>query len=227
MCRYLTDEISYDSEWAYWISAKTLKLNRLKKSIPVGSVVLTKIRGVTEKGVKYVETEYGFAERSGVKDISKKDASKILAQQAFEYMKQNKRWPPDMTIKDSFKDGDVEIHYEPSEYDSFYLKFTSELIGQKPLEFFKKIKPSEKESEPLWRVEIAKSGRSKCRTCEKLIDEGLFRIGEPYFYDDHLSYRWYHPKCIAPMLYTPLEKLDGYKMLKPDEKLRLRKLLHK
>jgi len=223
----MVDEVDFEAEWAYWIDSKTFKLHRLKKSIPVGSVVLIKTRGETEKGVKYVETEYGLAEKDTVKDISKKDASKILAQQAFEYMKQTKRWPPDMTIKDSFKDGDMEILYAPSEYDSFHLKFTSELLSQKPLEFLRKIKPSDKEPEPLWKVEIAKSGRSKCRTCEKPIDEGLFRIGEPYFYEDHLSYRWHHPRCIAPMLYTPLEKLDGYKMLKPDEKLRLRKLLQK
>jgi hypothetical protein len=132
-----------------------------------------------------------------------------------------------MTINESYKDGDVEILFSPSEYDSFYLKFTSEVVGQNPLEFFKRMKPSDKAPEPTWKVEIAKSGRAKCRTCEKTIDEGLFRIGEPYFYDDHLSYRWHHPRCIAPMLYTPLEKLDGYKMLKPDEKLRLRKLLQK
>jgi hypothetical protein len=223
----VVDEVNYAAEWAYWIDSKTLKLHRLKRSIPVGSVVLTKSRGVTEKGVKYVETDYGIAEKSAVKVISKKDASKILLQQAFDYMKQNKRWPPNMTIKDSFKDGDVEIHYAPSEYDSFFLKFTSDLMGQKPLEFFKKIKPSEKEPDPLWKVEIAKSGRSKCRTCDKTIDEGLFRIGEPYFYEGHLSYRWHHPKCIAPILYAPLEKLEGYKLLEPDEKLRLRKLLQK
>jgi hypothetical protein len=225
--RHLITEVNYVAEWAFWINSKTLKLMRLLKTIPVGSVVLTKIRGATEEGVKYVETEYGIAEESGVKEISKRDAGKILTRQAFDYMKQNKRWPPNMAIKDSFKDGDVEVQFTPSEYDSFYLKFTSELIGQKPLEFFKKIKSSEKEPEPLWKVEIAKSGRSKCRTCEKIIDAGLFRIGEPYFYEDHLSYRWHHPICIAPMLYTPLEKLDGFKMLKPDEKLRLRKLLQK
>ena len=37
----------------------------------------------------------------------------------------------------------------------------------------------------------------------------------------------HHPKCIAPMLYAPLEKLDGFRMLEPEEKLRLRKLLQK
>ena len=223
----MVDEVNYEVDWAYWVDSKTLELIRLKKAIPVGSVVLTKIRGKTEEGAKFVETEYGIAEQNGVRDISKREASKILADQALEYMKRSKQWPPDMTIKDSFKDGDIEILFAPSEYDSFNLKFTSELVKQRPMEFLQKLKPSKKESEHVWKVETAKSGRSKCRTCEKNIEEGLFRIGEPYFFEDHLSYRWHHPKCIAPMLYTPLEKLDGFKMLKPDEKLRLKKLLRK
>ena len=217
--------MNYEVEWAYWLDINTFELIRLKMAIPLGSVVLTKIRGTTEKGVKFVETEYGIAEQSGVRDISKKEASKILANQALEYMKRSKQWPPNMTIKDSFKDGDIEILFAPSEYDSFNLKFTSELVNQKPIEFLHKLKPSKKEPELVWKVETAKSGRSKCRTCGKIIEEGLFRIGEPYFFEDHLSYRWHHPKCIAPMLYTPFEKLEGFRLLKPDEKIRLKKLL--
>ncbi len=61
-------------------------------------------------------------------------------------------------------------------------------MGQKPIEFFKKIKPIDKEPEPLWKIERAKSRRAKCRTCEKkIIDESLFRIGGSYFYEDYLS----------------------------------------
>ncbi|TFG95972.1 hypothetical protein E4H12_12090, partial [Candidatus Thorarchaeota archaeon] len=131
----MVDEVNYEVEWAYWIDINTFELIRLKKAIPLGSVVLTKIRGTTDKGVKFVETEYGIAEESGVRDVSKKEASKILANLALEYMKRNKQWPPDMTIKDSFKDGDIEILFAPSEYDSFNLKFTSELVNQKPIEF--------------------------------------------------------------------------------------------
>ncbi|MFW9919161.1 MAG: PARP-type zinc finger-containing protein [Candidatus Thorarchaeota archaeon] len=223
----MVDEINYDAEWAYWIDIKVFILHRLKKAIPIGSLVLTKTRGVSEQGIKYVETDYGIAKEDGVKDISKREASKILVERAVEYMKQNKRWPPNMTIKDSFKDGDVEIVFAPSEYDIFNLKFTSELVGQKPLDFLESLKPSAKEAEPAWMIEIAKSGRSKCRVCGQQIEEGRFRIGESYLYEEHLSYRWHHPKCIASTLYTPLEKLDGFRLLSPDEKIRLRKLLQK
>lgn len=223
----LVEEVVYEADWAYWMDTKTFTLRRVKKTVPIGSVVLSKTRGATEKGAKFVQTDYGIAEKSGVIDVSKKDASKTLAKQALEYMKQNGRWPPNMTIKDSFKDGDIEILFEPSEYDTFNLKFTSELVGQEPLSFLEKLKSSEKEADPVWIIETAKSGRSKCRTCEKVIEEGRFRIGEPYLYDGHLTYRWHHPKCIAPMLYTPLEKLEGFRMLEPEEKLRLRKLLQK
>ena len=57
-------EIEFESDWAYWIEAKSFKLRHLYKTIPIGSVVLIKSRGVTEKGVKYVETSYGIAEWS-------------------------------------------------------------------------------------------------------------------------------------------------------------------
>ncbi|UCE08985.1 MAG: hypothetical protein JSW61_08295 [Candidatus Thorarchaeota archaeon] len=220
-------EVDYEVDWAYWVNTKTFRLRRLQKSVLVGSVVLIKSRGVTEEGAKYIETDYGIAEKTGVRDISKKEASMILAEQALEYMKQTKRWPPDMTIKDSLKDGDIVILFSPSEYDSFNLRFTIEMVGQKPIDFLEKLKRSKKEPEPVWKVETAKSGRSKCRSCGRPIEEGRFRIGEPYFYEEHLSYRWHHPKCIAPTFYIPLEKLDGYRLLAPEEKMRLSKLLQK
>jgi len=223
----LTDDVNYDAEWAYWIDIRTFTLKRVKKTVPIGVIVITKTRGVTEKGAKYVQTDYGIAREDGVSDISKKECSKILARQTLEYMKQNKRWPPNMTIKDSFKDGDIEVLFEPSEYDAFNLQFTSELVGQKPLTFLEKLESSKKDSEPVWRVETAKSGRSKCRTCKKEIEEGIFRIGEPYFYEEHLTYRWYHPRCIGPTLPLPPEKLDGFRILQPEEKLRLKKLLQR
>jgi hypothetical protein len=223
----LVDEINYDAEWAYYIDIKTLRLKRVQMRVPIGSVVLTKERGVTEEGIKYVETRYGIADSSGVKSLPKKEVSKILVKQALEYMKSNKRWPPGMTLKDKYRNEDAEVIYAPSEYDSFNLKFTESLVGKKPIEFLEVLGPSEKNPELVWKVETAKSGRAKCNTCDKVIEEGRFRIGEPYIYERHLSYHWHHPKCIASVIYTPVEKMDGFRFLKPEEKLRLKKLLQK
>jgi len=221
----LSERIDYDSEWAYWIDQKSLKLKKHQKTIPIGSIVLTKTRGVTDEGIKYVDTSFGIAESSGVREIPKKEANRILSMQMLEYMKTKAQWPPAMSTKDLLKNGDIEILFKPSEYDSFVLKLTSKMVKHKPIDFLDALKDPEKEPEPVWKIEAAKSGRSKCRTCGKIIDEGRFRIGEPYLYEDHLTYRWHHAKCIGPALDVPIEKMDGYRFLEPDEKLRLKKLL--
>jgi hypothetical protein len=44
-------------------------------------------------------------------------------------------------------------------------------------------------------IEPAKSGRSKCRKCNKLIAEGEMRVGSPHHEYD--SYLWYHKFCAA------------------------------
>ncbi|MDF1538746.1 MAG: PARP-type zinc finger-containing protein [Candidatus Thorarchaeota archaeon] len=221
----MTERIEYNTEWAYWIDSISLKLKRLQKSVPIGSIILIKNRGVTEDGKKYVDTDFGIAESSGVRSITKKEASKILAKHTIDYMMKNQRWPLNMEIEEVLKSNDIEILFSASEYDEFRLKITSELVGQKPINFLNSLKPGEKEKELVWRVEGAKSGRSKCRTCGNIIEEGKFRFGEPYLYEDHIAYRWHHAKCIAPLKKFDVERLEGYRLLASDEKLRLKKLL--
>jgi len=143
-----------------------------------------------------------------------------------EYMRWSKHWPPFMELKEIQKSGDVKISFKPSDYDSFVLLMTRNIIGTDPAEFLTKLKKHKAPQEPSWRVETAKSGRSRCRSCRDHIFEGRFRIGEPYFYEGSLSYRWYHPRCVATRIDgNELESLDGYSMLRPDEKQRLKRLL--
>ena len=87
------------------------------------------------------------------------------------------------------------------------------------------LKPADKNPDLTWRVETAKSGRAKCRACDAVIEDECFRLGEPHLYEEHVAYHWHHAKCVAPKLRIPSEKMEGFRLLEPDEKIRLQKLL--
>lgn len=59
---------------------------------------------------------------------------------------------------------------------------------------------------PRYRIELAKSGRSSCRECGKLIDEGTARFGTS---DNPPGSRWFHLECApsgAPRAFKPFAK---------------------
>jgi hypothetical protein len=218
--------VEIEPEWAYWIDSESFNLKRVKKRAPVGSIIIVKTRKKLDDERTYVDDSFGMVIETGIQELTKREASDILAKQVLEYMRWSKHWPPFMKLKEIRKSGDVIIKFEPSEYDSFVLLMTHKTIGANPVEFLSKLKKHQTPQEPLWRVETARSGRARCRSCREYILEGRFRIGEPYFYEGSLSYRWYHPRCVATRIdANELENLDGYSKLKPDEKQRLKRLL--
>src|SRR4051812_46619825 len=50
-------------------------------------------------------------------------------------------------------------------------------------------------------IEVAKSGRARCRTCSEGIGKGELRLGEetPNMFSESggMSYRWHHLRCAA------------------------------
>jgi hypothetical protein len=44
-------------------------------------------------------------------------------------------------------------------------------------------------------VEIAKSGRSECKTCHKFIDKDTVRIGTTVSNDGYINIEWHHTTC--------------------------------
>jgi hypothetical protein len=210
--------VEYDAKWAYWINPKTLRLSRLKKHVPIGSIILTKSQESSEEGRVFIVTMYSIAKSDGVTRINKDKASAILTQQALDYMKQKNMWPPFTSIKDVYKNGNVDIFYVPSEYDKFILKFTEQLVDTDVQKFLASLKKSIDPSLS-WIVEPAKSGRATCRTCNTKIDAGELRIGEPYLYEDHVSYKWHHPKCMSRKFITLLlSRIEGYESLSKSQR---------
>lgn len=212
-------------EWAYWVDPESFNLKRVKKRAPLGSIIIVKSREKIDDERTYVDSSFGVITEEGIAELPKREASEFLARQFIEYIRWKKQWPPFTSIRNIQKSGDVEISFEPTEYDSFRLIVTRQMIGSDPSEFLKKLKKYEAPQVPLWRVETAKSGRSRCRSCNDVILEGRFRIGEPYFYEGSFSYKWYHPRCLVTSLdIDEIENLDGYKKLRPAEKLRLKRI---
>ena len=48
-------------------------------------------------------------------------------------------------------------------------------------------------------IEVAKTGRARCRTCRQAIDKGTLRFGEeqPSAFSDELQMAWHHLACAA------------------------------
>jgi hypothetical protein len=49
-------------------------------------------------------------------------------------------------------------------------------------------------------IELAKSGRSTCKSCGKKIAKGEPRFGLETFFQEHVSYKWYHLECAVDHL---------------------------
>ena len=63
----------------------------------------------------------------------------------------------------------------------------------------------------LWKVEYAKSGKSKCKKCFNSIPNQELRVGEPHHYSGSLSYYWYHVDC------AQLQKLEKQQLIGLEE----------
>ncbi|TXT54374.1 MAG: hypothetical protein BAJATHORv1_70074 [Candidatus Thorarchaeota archaeon] len=216
--------VDYEADWAYWINPVTFRMPRVKKAVPEGVVVLTKEREVVDTGQSYIATEYGFAEENGVKQITKPEATDILTEQMLDYMRERDAYPVNTEIVREYANGNVEIEYKPSDYDRFIIKLTPELIGGDVLQFLEDLADaSDLEGMPdPWRIEPAKSGRAKCRTCKQTIPKGELRIGEPSYFDGKLTYKWHHLKCGRDFLQGySFEKLAGYVDLTNEQKREL------
>ncbi|NHJ14654.1 MAG: hypothetical protein EAX95_13325 [Candidatus Thorarchaeota archaeon] len=222
--RHMPEWLEYSSDWAYWVNPKTFRMPRLKKSVPLGVVLLVKTRDASENGRRFVSTDYFLVEQGGPKPITKVEVSKILARQLLEYAKANKMWPPHSEVKEIFDNGNVDIIYAPTDFDKFTLKLSEKQVGGNVSKFLDGLK--EFTEEILWKVEPAKSARSTCKTCFLGIGKGELRIGEPSFFQEHLSYNWHHVHCIKSAMppITP-GQIKGFSELTKAQKEELEDLL--
>ena len=223
----MVDEIQVSLEWAYWIHMKTYKMYRVRETVPVGSVVLSKSKD-SDGTRSFISTQYHVAESGGLVSRTKKEINHYIVQHAVEYMREKSMWPPDMRVAKAYKNGSVDVSYQPSEYDGFVLTVDPKLIGD-DVEGFLNGLGEHKSLEPdslLPRVEPAKSSRSTCRGCGRNIGKETIRVGEPAVFQEHVSYGWYHLQCASKLLRgrSP-EQLEGFEALSDEQQTLLRQAL--
>ncbi len=221
----MTEWLEYTTDWGYWVNPDTFRTPTIKKSVRVGAVVLLKGWEDLDDGRRVVVTTYGVVEVSDIKEMGKKDVSKVLALQMLDFMQTHKMYPPKTEIKKSYANGNVDLGYSPSEYDSFTIRFTPDIVGGKVEDFLfdlEKFTEETNETGEAWKVEPAKSNRSKCRTCEQKIQKGELRLGKPSLFESHVSYGWHHMKCASYVLKgVTLDTLEGYENLNDTQKQEL------
>lgn len=222
--KVLTEWLEYASDWGYWINPDTFFTPRIKKSIRVGAIFFIKSKEFVEDlGREIIMTTYGIARSHGIEEMDKRDASKILAKQMYEYMRSKKKYPPKTSVKKVFSNGNVDLAYNPTDYDKFIIRLTPAMVGGNVEDFLDLLEEfkedSTDDSEFSWRVEPAKSSRSTCRTCGQKIDQDTLRLGEPSFFDDQVTYRWHHLTCQTNQLrWLDLKTIDGYSELTREQK---------
>jgi len=226
----MTEWIEFRHGWAYYITPETFEMNKVTGKVPVGSIVLTKKQETLDTGVTITNTDYAIAKSDSVVDLSdKRAASNILAQQLVEYMRNHNEYPHGTSFDKAFKNRNVDVLYKASDYDKFKIRLTPELVGSDPEEFLMSLNSAGKRKfnpQDEWKIEPAKSNRSKCKTCGHNIEQGLLRLGEPTYFQDHLNYKWHHFECIADDIWgIPEDKLSGYSNLDADGKDKVRKVM--
>ncbi|TFG33306.1 hypothetical protein EU527_08380 [Candidatus Thorarchaeota archaeon] len=224
----MAEWIEYASDWGYWVNPDTFRTPRIKKSVRVGSVLYTKQRETLDTGQQIIATTYGVAYEDGVRVMDKREVSKILAKQMLDYMHTKKMYPPNTKIKKSYANGSVDLEYAPSEYDSFLVRLTPELVNGNVDDFLYDLDDFREDavdaSDEKWKIEAAKSGRASCRTCDTLIAKGELRLGEPSLFEGHVSYRWHHLNCMIRILQgMDLNLLEGYDTLSEEQRVELKR----
>ncbi len=189
--------IEYDAKWAYWIDLATFLIHKAKGQVPIGSVVITKKQERLDDGRRVVQTTYAIATKDGLSSRTKREISAMLPKYMITYMRNSGEFPPYTDIKDVLANGNVNIVYEPKRVERFIIRLTEEIVGEDVEMFLNQLSMPEMDEPEPWKVEPAKSSRATCRSCGQKIMKGELRIGEPSFYEGHVSYKWHHLQCGA------------------------------
>ena len=219
----MTEWIEFSHDWAYYITPDTFDMTKIRTKVPVGSIVLVKEQEVLDTGVTITNTDYKIAKDGRIVDLEdKRAASKILAKLFVDYMKKHNEYPANSSFDKAFKNGNVDVLFRASDYDKFKIRLTPELVGSDPEEFLMNLnKASRKKFLPDedWKIEPAKSSRATCKTCGQKIEKDHLRLGEPSYFQDHLTYKWHHFICKADEVWgIPEGNLDGYASLSSQQK---------
>ena len=223
-------KIDPENEWGWFIEPETFKISKIIEDIPSGSFVIIKEKEYVEDIDRTViQTIFGVVEGNKFQPMNKREISPLLSEACAKYILKNEALPPKVQIeKDLKKDKAAQLAFIMNKHDTFHLKITNGLLKDKnPYDVITEIKQNDtgklsmEKKEEIWLIEYAKSSRSTCKSCGIKIEKGKVRVGEPYFYEDHLNYRWNHEGCIF-WKKIGLQNTTGLDELEEEDKKRIK-----
>jgi hypothetical protein len=218
-----------ENEWGFFVDPNTFDIFNIEDDIPDGSFVIVKEREYIEDIDRTViQTSYGIVEKNKFIPKNKREISKFMSEACSKFILSNDILPSKVKVeKELQEDKPAQLAFMLSNYDVFHLKISSAMLeGIDPYIKIKEIIGTETkkltlyEREDKWKIEYAKSSRATCKSCGMKIEKGTVRIGEPYYFDQYLNYRWHHEKCI---FWSRLEKnqLENLEQLEKEDKKRI------
>jgi hypothetical protein len=226
-------KLKTEVEWGYLINPKNFQIVRIKDEIPEGFFVLLKQREfMVEINRTVVKNTYGVVRKENLEKMDKRKMSEYLSAACAIYILKNNNLPPNVLIEGELKYmKPVSLAFSVTSYDIFHLKIDADLLkGRNPKEKLEQIMKEKnrnlfyKKKEMRWRVEYAKSSRATCRKCKNKIEKDFLRFGEPSYYQEHLSYRWYHEDCVDLSKFKE-DMLIGLVEIKQHDRRRIEKKL--
>lgn len=219
-----------ESDFGFYITTHDFKLHNVREDIPEGAfIVLKEKEEIEDLGRTVIQTSYGYIENDTYYDTDKRTLSEMISKKVVEYIAKRGTVPYKINLKKELKENKpVYLLWDINEYDQFHLKITDMMLGEgnTAYETFKELFKQNKiakvdESIDPWKVEYAKSGRSTCRSCNKKIAKDAVRLGEPSYFQGHVSYKWHHEDCANYITIQSIENLEGLEDLEKEDKERI------
>ena len=157
-------------------------------------------------------------------DIVKKDKrsiSVVLKDSLINYIKSNNSLNNYFSLIEKSitkKSNAVKYEVKFSDYISFNIILKPSELDVEDVSYYITSLPIEKlkaEKKDPWKVELAKSSRAKCQSCKQKIEKATIRIGQPSYFQEHLSYAWHHLDCIKD--FSPNVDLIGLNDLNDEQ----------
>ncbi|MBY9000361.1 MAG: hypothetical protein KGD64_05570 [Candidatus Heimdallarchaeota archaeon] len=224
-----------DEQWGFYINPASFQIFAIKEVVPEKSFVLIKNREfLQEINRTIIRNTYGIVKNEKLEKMDKKDISELISEACAKYILKHHDLPPSCKVSSDLRyTKPAVLALYVGNYDVFHLKITVDYLnGKNPKEVLDPIIAKGPKSifiakkEERWKVEYAKSGQAECRKCETKIEKNAVRLGEPSYYQEHLTFKWFHENCIDWTKFK-IDQIAGLEVLKDSDKSRIQKKLAK
>jgi len=108
------------------------------------------------KGDRFPTIRYHLIAEDGTKIVKNDEVKEVLAEKLVEYVRENKEFPFACYLVKIFKNGNAQVDYKPTPFESFALKIVPKMYGIENTEdFFKGLKTEK--SNPIQSTQLIQS----------------------------------------------------------------------